>query len=897
MSKKKSIRTALALYCIAFLVITILPMPSMAHPPSGMQLEYDINTQKLNVTITHNTGNPNSHYIFKVTVKRNNDLVIDKQYTSQPTSSSFTYTYDVTALDGDVLEAYAECNQGGSQTRQLTVVEPDVTQPSITITEPVESEIFTSDSIYVNGTAMDNKDISKVEVKINDGNWMQATGTSAWSIEVILGEGQNAIQAKAIDTSDNEATDVVNVTYNQPVDSTPPVIVISSPMEGQVFHTDNITVAGTALDDVALDRIEVRLNDDPWRLASGTISWNMDITLTEGNNTIHARAMDMSGNNVTRSVSVRFDSTTPVDNIPPTIIISFPAEGQELGSSNVTVQGNASDNEGLAKVEVSVNDGEWQLCDGLGSWNTKIILEEGSNEITARATDTSGNMAADSVNLTLTLADAAPPVISITSHENDETVNIPNITLSGTATDDVLLSNVEVSVNDGGWQLCEGLGSWNTDIALDEGSNKIVARATDTYGNTAVDYVNLTYNLADELAPDITITSHGDDEVVNISNVTISGTATDNVLLSRVEVRLNNGPWIVSTGLRNWTMQLSLMKGDNLIQAKATDASENNGTVTINLVFEGIGSPVNGATLDGVIEEGEYDFEASFNGGKFIIYWRTAGDHIFMAISAQTTGWVSLGIDPTVKMKDADMMIGWVSHSGEVHLLDCYSTGDYGPHPPDTTLGGTDDILQYGGSEGDGRTILEFKRSLVTGDEYDKEFKLDSSMEIIWAVGDNDDYTSGHGGERGGGTLKLLTGESTERDIPYLWPYHALAMSLGFALMICGVITARFFRKKRWWMKAHKALGGIAAVSVIAGLIISVIMVSKSHGNHFSEPHTYLGGLTILFVVSTPILGYMQFKIHKRREMLRNLHRWWGRITLILILLTILGGLLLAGII
>jgi len=164
-------------------------------------------------------------------------------------------------------------------------------------------------------------------------------------------------------------------------------------------------------------------------------------------------------------------------------------------------------------------------------------------------------------------------------------------------------------------------------------------------------------------------------------------------------------------------------------------------------------------------------------------------------------------------------------------------------------------------------------------------------------VGDNDDYTSGHGGERGGGTLKLLTGESTERDIPYLWPYHALAMSLGFALMICGVITARFFRKKRWWMKAHKALGGIAAVSVIAGLIISVIMVSKSHGNHFSEPHTYLGGLTILFVVSTPILGYMQFKIHKRREMLRNLHRWWGRITLILILLTILGGLLLAGII
>ena len=798
-------KKALVSCLIVLLIITILPTPSLAHPPSGIQMEYDIGTQKLNVTITHNTGNPGTHYIYKVTVKRNNDLVIDEQYTSQPTSSVFTYTYDVAAADGDILEAYAECNQGGSQTEQLTVVEPDVTLPGITITEPVEGGIFTFDTIYVNGTAADNKDVDRVEVKINNGNWMPAAGTGTWSIEVTLAEGQNTIQAKAIDTSDNEATDVVNVTYNEPVDTTPPVIVISSPMEGQVFQTDDITVVGTAVDDNALDRIEVRLNDDPWQLASGTESWNIDITLAEGNNSIHARAWDTSGNNVTRAVSVTFDSTEPVENIPPTIIISYPSEGQELGSSTVTVQGNASDNAGLAKVEVSLNDGGWQLCEGLGSWNIDIILDEGSNEITARATDSSGNSATDSINITLTIPDMVSPVISIISHQ--------------------------------------------------------------------------------------------DNEVVNEGNITISGTAYDRIALKKVEVRSDQGQWTIPSGLANWSIPLSLSEGTNVIQARVVDALGNNATVTISVIYEKDETPGNEVSLDGVISEGEYHFEASFNEGKFVIYWRIEGDHIYMALSARTTGWVSLGIEPTVKMKDADMIIGWVSEGGEAHLLDCFSTGDYGPHPPDTTLGGTDDLPDYGGSEWNGRTILEFRRLIKTADGFDQEFKLDGPMEIIWAVGDDDDYSSGHAGERGSGTLDLRTGESTEKDIPYLWPYHAVLMTIGFILMICAVIAARFFRKKRWWLKVHRPLGGIAAVSVISALVIAIIMVSNSHGSHFSEPHTYIGGLTLLLAISTPILGYMQFKIRNKRELLRNLHRWSGRITLFLMSLTILGGLSLAGVI
>jgi len=174
--------------------------------------------------------------------------------------------------------------------------------------------------------------------------------------------------------------------------------------------------------------------------------------------------------------------------------------------------------------------------------------------------------------------------------------------------------------------------------------------------------------------------------------------------------------------------------------------------------------------------------------------------------------------------------------------------------------------------------------------------ELDGPMEIIWALGDDDDYTSGHGGARGAGTIDLLTGESTERDIPVLWPYHAALMILGIALMLFGTFTARFLRKKRWWFKVHRAVGIIAALAVASGLIMSVVMVSVSHGSHFSMPHTYMGALTLLFVLSTPLIGYLQSKIRGKRKLLASMHRWFGRIALALMVITIIAGLSLAGV-
>ncbi len=147
---------------------------------------------------------------------------------------------------------------------------------------------------------------------------------------------------------------------------------------------------------------------------------------------------------------------------------------------------------------------------------------------------------------------------------------------------------------------------------------------------------------------------------------------------------------------------------------------------------------------DGVVSPGEYEGEASYADGAFQVYWRVNGDYIYIAMVGETTGWVAIGFEPTTMMKDADIVIGYVALDGTVHVDDQYSTGATGPHKSDTSLGGTMDIEEYGGREDNGVTVIEFKRKLTTGDPYDKDLAGKAAIQIIWALGPGDDFTSKH---------------------------------------------------------------------------------------------------------------------------------------------------------
>jgi hypothetical protein len=106
-------------------VLAFLILPVTAHAPSEMTLEYDLDSQVLTVTIVHNVSDPTSHYIFNIKIQINTTETYE--YTSQPTSSEFSYTYNVPASEGDIIVVTAECNHGGS-IMQTLVVGPSTTK-------------------------------------------------------------------------------------------------------------------------------------------------------------------------------------------------------------------------------------------------------------------------------------------------------------------------------------------------------------------------------------------------------------------------------------------------------------------------------------------------------------------------------------------------------------------------------------------------------------------------------------------------------------------------------------------------------------------------------------------------------------------------------------------------
>ena len=153
---------------------------------------------------------------------------------------------------------------------------------------------------------------------------------------------------------------------------------------------------------------------------------------------------------------------------------------------------------------------------------------------------------------------------------------------------------------------------------------------------------------------------------------------------------------------------------------------------------------------DGMVGDGEYAETQSFD--DFELWWNIDEQYIYIAMKAKTTGWVAMALSSGPAMKDADMVMGFVQ-DGTVTVIDEYSTGNFGPHRPDSELGGSDDILESAGSEEGGYTIIEFKRKLDTGDTYDNAFSQGENS-ILWAYGQDDQPEQKHS-TRGHGELIL----------------------------------------------------------------------------------------------------------------------------------------------
>jgi hypothetical protein len=98
-----------------------------------MTLSYEPDSETLVVTLVHTVGDPLTHYVYRIEVKKNGVIYTTEEFENQPTDAQVHYSFSVSAARGDTLEVTAACNRGGSLTAELVVgdTQKDVTVPQL----------------------------------------------------------------------------------------------------------------------------------------------------------------------------------------------------------------------------------------------------------------------------------------------------------------------------------------------------------------------------------------------------------------------------------------------------------------------------------------------------------------------------------------------------------------------------------------------------------------------------------------------------------------------------------------------------------------------------------------------------------------------------------------------
>ncbi len=229
-------------------------------------------------------------------------------------------------------------------------------------------------------TAVDPEDVVLTLDGVDFTALALATANSvSLTLPVPLGEGQHAISVEVRD----ENGSVNRTSWSFTVDTAAPALLIEEPTV-PITNDPAVTVSG-----MTEPGATVTINGTP--VSVNTFGrFTIAPTLPDGDHTFTVVATDAAGNVATEVVDIT------VDTVAPAVSLTSPASGTTVQVATVTVTGTTEPG-----AAVTVN-GLAPEVDANGAFSFNLGLTEGSNTITATATDLAGNSASTSVSVTYT---------------------------------------------------------------------------------------------------------------------------------------------------------------------------------------------------------------------------------------------------------------------------------------------------------------------------------------------------------------------------------------------------------------------------------------------------------------------------------------------------------------
>jgi PKD repeat protein len=428
------------------------------------------------------------------------------------------------------------------------------------------------------------------------------------------------------------------------------------------------------------------------------------------------------------------------DTEPP---IAYAGEDRNiiLGESVTLNADGSTDNTGIS-------DYRWELGDGETKTGVSVehsYSEAGVYTVTLTVGDEAGNINTATVTITVAKPEDDIPPIADAGSDAEVTLGEPVVFDASGSSDNVGIEKID-------WDFGDGITASGSKVQHEyksTGKFTVTLTVSDAAGNTDEDTLEVTIAEAPPVQDKIPPNAEAGLDITTIIGETVvfdASQSSDNV------------------GITSYNWEFGDDNSESGVTVSHTYIEVGNYTVTLTVIDEAgnsdsdtltvsVTQPVVTPTIDGTVEAGEYPHSMRHSATGIVIHWYNDNNDIIVGMISPGNGWVTVGFDPGFAMSDANFIFGYVS-GGEAHMSDQYGTGSFS-HSPDTSVGGTDDIVEFAGSETSGETIIEFKIPLDSGDTKDKTLNPSSSYKVLVAYHSSDDNFISKHTKKGSITISL----------------------------------------------------------------------------------------------------------------------------------------------
>ncbi len=268
----------------------------------------------------------------------------------------------------------------------------------------------------------------------------------------------------------------------------------------------------------------------------------------------------------------------------PVVTITSPSDGKIFTAASQNVTGTVTGALDITSATLTLNGVSRSIPVTSGNFSEAITLTRGQNTISVSASNIVGTEKAGPITVTY----LTKPVVTIASPTDGSIFAAISQNVTGTVEGANITSTI---LNRNGIDQMPEVtlvgGNFTYTVYLEEGSNKIIVRATNAANLTGTSPIVTVKR--DTKAPTIVITSPTAGLITNNPSQTVKGTI-DDIAITKATLILNGAPRVPAVNVvsGNFTYQVTLAEGENTIEVTAAD----------NVTPPNIGSSVVKVVLD-----------------------------------------------------------------------------------------------------------------------------------------------------------------------------------------------------------------------------------------------------------------------------------------------------------